>query len=150
MLTGPPPRLRDDERVSEYSATWAPPSVRYECPIGECPWTMDHPGPDAAEGRGRTIEEIAFSAMRAHLLRAEAALREHLESHSLIEWVREVVRLSQQAAGTVTVPREDLECVYGYARHYDVDCDESMTRMRAVLGLPPLRLGCLRGPAQAP
>jgi len=86
MLTGPPPRLRDDERVT----------VRYECPIGPRPWTLDNPGPDPSEGCGQTIEEIAFSAVRAHLLRSEAAIRGHLETHSLLEWAQEIQRLKTE------------------------------------------------------
>jgi len=67
--------------------------TRYECPIGSCPWTRDDPGPDASEGTGETIEQAAANAVRVYLLRAESAIREHLETHSLLEWAQEVMRL---------------------------------------------------------
>jgi hypothetical protein len=67
--------------------------TRYECPIGSCEWTRDDTGPEVGEGAGGTIEEAAASALRAYLLRAETAVRAHLETHSLLEWVQELARL---------------------------------------------------------
>ena len=67
--------------------------TRYECPLGSCGWTREDPGPDASEGTGETIEQAAANAVRAYLLRAETAIREHLETHSLLEWAQEVMRL---------------------------------------------------------
>ncbi len=80
---------------------WQPPVARYECPIGSCTWTHDTAGPDLSEGTGETIEEAAFSSVRAHLLRVESVVRDHLETHSLLEWVQEVMRLREDAGRTV-------------------------------------------------
>ena len=71
--------------------------TRYECPVGPCEWTLDDPGPDPSEGCGDTIEEVAYSALRAHMLRAEAAIRGHLEDHGLLGLVQEIVRLRAAA-----------------------------------------------------
>jgi hypothetical protein len=67
--------------------------TRYECPIESCEWVIDSPGPDPFAGRGATIEEAAADALRIHFTEAEPVLREHLESHTLLEWVQEVMRL---------------------------------------------------------
>lgn len=93
----PPPRLRDDKRVSEYTTELPWLATRYECPIGSCEWTRDDPGPDPSEGTGETIGQAAENAVRAYLLRAESAIREHLETHPLLEWAQEVMRLRDQA-----------------------------------------------------
>jgi hypothetical protein len=67
--------------------------TRYECPIGPCPWTHDDPWPDALEGSGATVEEAAFDAMLKHVTRVESAVKAHLETRPLIEWVQEIQRL---------------------------------------------------------
>ena len=74
-----------------------------------------------------------WDALRLHFAAAEDVVRAHLETHSLLEWVQEVMRLRDQAAGTVTVNRDDLAEVHGYARQFDVGSDPSMKRVAALL-----------------
>ncbi len=78
--------------------------TRYHCPIGSCCWAHDAPGPDPASGTGTTVDEIVFSTVAGHLAGIEAIVREHLETHSLEEWAREVMRLR----GLVPAPVPDL------------------------------------------
>ena len=49
---------------------------------------------------------------------------------------RGLVFTSVPPGSAVTVRRDDLECVYGDARHFDADDDPAMTRVRSALGLP--------------
>jgi hypothetical protein len=60
-----------------------------------------------ADGSGTTAEEIVFSAVASHLAGVEAVVREHLETHPLEEWAREVMRLRD----AVPAPAPDLTAV---------------------------------------
>lgn len=73
--------------------------TRFECPIADCPWTYDYPGP-AADDHDEQVrvepedDELLMSAVaRTIVQRLGGIIREHLETHSLEEWVREVMRL---------------------------------------------------------
>lgn len=79
--------------------------TRYECPIGPCPWTTDDA--EIAGGGPRYFDSTA--AMLADYLQcAEAVIRGHLETHTLLDWATEIQRLhtehhrEEQAALTVT------------------------------------------------
>lgn len=67
--------------------------TRYECPVESCPWNRDDPGPDPGDCQGETLDAAVRAGMLAYALRTEAVVRAHLETHSLLEWVQEVMRL---------------------------------------------------------
>lgn len=75
---------------------WKPPVTRYTCPISVCPWVHDDPGPSTAGAF--TSDPAAIAA--AHMLGMEGTVREHLETHPLIDWAREIARLREDAART--------------------------------------------------
>lgn len=72
--------------------------IRYECPIGDCEWVHDDPGPDPSKAQGATTGEAVFNLLQEHMAGLELVVRAHLETHSLLEWVTEVMRLREQLA----------------------------------------------------
>ena len=70
---------------------WQPPRTRYFCPMPECGWVCDEPA--AVLAAGLTADVTA--AMHGQLAETENTLRAHLETHSLLEWLREVQRLRE-------------------------------------------------------
>jgi hypothetical protein len=79
--------------VSEYVTELPWPVTRYECPISTCSWTRDDTGISGViDG-----EDGIFPAMRKHAALIEAVVREHLETHPLLDWAKEVSRLREQA-----------------------------------------------------
>jgi hypothetical protein len=104
------------------------------CPLSACSW--QHEDGPLPEGSGASVDEAVTSILTEHFAALEEIVQAHLETHSLLEWVQEVMRLREHAAGAVTVSRDDLAAVYGYARHFDVGSDTSMLRIRFALGLP--------------
>ena len=114
------------------SAEIAMPVTVYECPLAACPWKHADVPPS-----GTTViasDDDIWRVIRDRLMAAEEVIRTHLETHPLLEWATEVMRLRSQAAGTVIVNRDDLAEVHGYARHFDVDSDPSMVKVAAALG----------------
>lgn len=79
--------------------------TRHYCPLGD--WHLDAPDPDptpavtpewlagAREKHPGHADDPAFLALLAHLEPLEAEIRAHLETHSLEEWVAEVMRLRE-------------------------------------------------------
>lgn len=78
--------------MSDYSAGWTPPVTRHGCPIGPCPWTWDDPGPSGTVASDDDITAILLE----HAVAAEAIIRGHLETHSMLDWVTEISRLQQE------------------------------------------------------
>lgn len=122
---------------------WPERATLYGCPIPDCKWTHTAPHPTVYEG-GATIEESVTNTLRVHYADIESALRAHLETHSLVEWVREVMRLRSELAmiqdsaavpDLVTVGAGDLETVLAMFSPRTRSEDESAQRLRAVLEL---------------
>lgn len=70
---------------------------RIDCPL--CDWHIDAEPPDVGYnalgdvfGLG-VMQQIAWNE---HLAKTERTLREHLETHSLVEWVRKVAELKAE------------------------------------------------------
>lgn len=77
------------------------PTTRYLCPL-ECGWHHDQTDPiPTPPAPGISIAEHAEKILTVEYAASETAVREHLESHPLIEWAREVVRLQHEVAGAV-------------------------------------------------
>jgi hypothetical protein len=74
--------------VNEEIASLPRQVTRLECPIGRCPWTYDDPGPSGTAA----FADVA-ALMTAHAMDVEGVVREHLETHPLIEWARELARV---------------------------------------------------------
>jgi hypothetical protein len=77
---------------------WPQRATVYGCPLSDCKWAHAEPHPTAYDGEGATIEECVTNALTAHLAEVESVVKAHLETHSLLEWVTEVMRLREQAA----------------------------------------------------
>lgn len=61
------------------------------CPLSTCTWTLEKDGTEPAGHKPRAVEpEDVF---REIATTTEAIIRQHLETHSLLEWVQEVTRL---------------------------------------------------------
>lgn len=72
------------------------PTTRFLCPL-DCGWHHDpRTLPDLTGLSGNTIEEIIRAGIERQNQADEEAIREHLESHPLIEWVTEVARLQRE------------------------------------------------------
>jgi len=83
--------------------------LRYECRVDTCNWTLDPDADDLGGYKliidtqpGETFQEALDRAITAHATeRAKATekrLREHFESHDILDWVRTVMNLEQQLA----------------------------------------------------
>jgi hypothetical protein len=82
---------------------------RLHCPIGSCAWTYEREFPPQTthtlpagqsplhDGLATTLQEALADAVYATLLadalETEGVVRAHLETHDLLDWVREVMRL---------------------------------------------------------
>lgn len=85
-------------------------SARYYCPLPECRWTATEPEPtaeDDAKARDLTRPDnpaadpagtVTYTMALAFALAADRMLEEHLRTHSLLEWVSAVTKLTRQAA----------------------------------------------------
>jgi hypothetical protein len=93
------------ESLAQYQ--WPPGAkiISY-CPLSTCSW-QHHDGP-LPEGFGATIDEVVTDVLAKHFAALEEICQAHLGTHPLLEWVQEVMRLREQAAGAVTVSRDDL------------------------------------------
>lgn len=84
----------------------ATPRTRRFCPL--CDWHLDTPDPDPSPAvtpdwlatarveHGDLADDPVFLALLAHVEPIEAEIRSHLETHALIEWVAEVMRLRRE------------------------------------------------------
>lgn len=82
---------------------------RLYCPIGSCGWTHDRESPPQTthtlpdghspvrDGPAATLQEaiadVAYATLLHDALEVEGVVREHLETHTLLEWFTEVMRL---------------------------------------------------------
>lgn len=64
------------------------------CPLSSCPWTLEKDGAEPAGHKPRIVEPE--NVAREIAMAADAIIREHLETHALLEWVQEVTRLRAQ------------------------------------------------------
>lgn len=93
---------------------------RLHCPLSSCEWTHDRTPGEAThtppggvsplrDGPPATLQEAiadaAYAILLADLLEVESVLREHLETHTLLEWVQEVTRLQSEVAALSGSPR---------------------------------------------
>lgn len=70
--------------------------TRYECPIDGCEWTYNDPGPAPEETAARaTTDEAVWGTVSAYFIALEAVVREHMLTHPLLDWAREVDRLQR-------------------------------------------------------
>ena len=79
------------------------PTTVYQCPIDTCGWERD--GPLAPEDRTRwpetptiTMPDMTRQMSRHAAAMTDAALQEHLETHTMLEWLQENARLRQKVA----------------------------------------------------
>lgn len=81
-------------------------TTRYLCPL-DCGWHHDQDdadrnfdfGPFAGDRWAPGTDPIAAVGAAARLLASETAVRAHMESHSLVEWVTAVSRLQRERDG---------------------------------------------------
>jgi hypothetical protein len=80
--------VNDDVAPHEY-----PPGSRIilYCPLLACPW--QHDGPPLPEGSGSAADEAVADVLAKHFAGLEEAVKAHLETHTLLEWVQELARL---------------------------------------------------------
>lgn len=68
----------------------------YYCPLSTCSWTCDESEAIAAEEEPPAGPwTSAFDAFASILGTVERALKQHLETHTLLEWVSEISRLRE-------------------------------------------------------
>jgi hypothetical protein len=63
------------------------PTTRYLCPLEHCGWHYDQRMPDFSATSGGTTEEIVQTVLKQQYAADEVFIREHLETHALLEWV---------------------------------------------------------------
>ncbi len=61
-------------------------TTQYLCPLN-CGWHHDRGVPDCTGVPGSTTEEIVLAALMRQYAADEVFIREHLETHVLLEWV---------------------------------------------------------------
>lgn len=90
------------------------PQTIASCPIESCRWTLDITGTKSPDGTVREYPDSA-SLFRAVTKAYDDAIRVHLETHSLVEWVQDVMRLRgerdearSRAADELTALTEEL------------------------------------------
>jgi hypothetical protein len=93
------------------------PTTRYLCPLPGCGWHHDEPdlaAEDAlrftpapsASTPSESIASMVEQSLLGRAARVEAAIKQHVETHSVLEWMREVDRLQStlRQVGYVTPP----------------------------------------------
>lgn len=118
---------------------------RLLCPIGTCPWTHDRETPPAEtrtfpDGQSplhdgppkdlhEAIADVALATLLHDARQTESAIRAHLETHTLEDWVRETVRLRGLAtrAPIQWLGEQNCEQVFALLRweHPDDELDHS-------------------------
>lgn len=99
----------------------APGTTRYLCPL-ECGWHHDDPPPSAEDLAGIVpdpnfrhfsdlVGSIASKAAMRRLERTEAALRGHLEEHSVEEFARMIHGLTGQREGLAQAVRDQAATI---------------------------------------
>lgn len=77
------------------------PTTVYQCPIDTCGWEhTEPPAPDDITqwpGYGTVpLMDLPKHMTRHRVMEVDAALREHLDTHTPVEFVTEITRLTQQ------------------------------------------------------
>jgi hypothetical protein len=80
--------------------------TRYDCPVDGCDWHYDG-DPSNTPPHRQTQQELSpkettrdimlTQAAREVAVAVDAALREHLESHDVVDWLRTIRRLKMKA-----------------------------------------------------
>lgn len=80
------------------------PQTIASCPVGSCTWTFDVTPArlDLGSPNDPTM------TMSAYWVNSESAIRQHLETHTLLEWVQEVMRL-REALDKATAEDDEAE-----------------------------------------
>jgi hypothetical protein len=116
-------------RMSELpSAEITMPVTVYECPLAACPWKGTDPPPERDEVIAS--EADVWRVMRDRAVAAEEVVRAHLETHSLLEWVQEVMRLR----GELTATLESLDDANRKMRREAVDSSYVVAALVRKLG----------------
>lgn len=98
-------------------------------------WTADNPLNPSFEIDGPRPNLGPFLPEALYRMPEPDPVRFAVEFHA--NWQdRGLVHTAVPPGSAVTVSRDDLRQVYEYARHFDVDSDSAMTRVRSALGLP--------------
>lgn len=71
---------------------------RYECSISGCTWTYTRPSLPTQAEIDRALQIGPAAAHGECVRRVDAILREHFESHTLVEWFTEVQQLRAKLA----------------------------------------------------
>jgi hypothetical protein len=71
------------------------PQTIVSCPIRSCTWTSNFTQTPANPVTVAPTTDI-YAILHAVLANHEAVIREHLETHTLLEWVQEVTRLREE------------------------------------------------------
>ena len=64
----------------------------YECPLSACSWTYAQV-PLTVEQLAASMDEPVIVTALRQVMPAENAIREHLETHTLLEWTQEIMAL---------------------------------------------------------
>lgn len=78
--------------------------VRYDCPVDGCGWHHDGDWANMPPrllvrqelSPGETLDLVLTQAAREAAAAVDAVLREHLESHDVVDWLRTVQRLRME------------------------------------------------------
>lgn len=123
------------------------PTTRYLCPL-DCGWHHDETPPDFSDPTAlhpfipqdwaAGMDGMAAGFAAGQLAVVEAAVREHLETHPLVEWVAEVARLQRELNAAVAVrpacSGEEGFCdAHGFHRH---PVEESLRTYATVADIP--------------
>lgn len=83
------------DKLAEPIKPWS--TSRYECPVSRCDWTYDAPN-----GYAPMFRDLATGSLKTHSSDINGIIREHCETHSAEDWVRELEnmkgRLEEMAA----------------------------------------------------
>lgn len=112
--------------------------TRLTCPVTGCRWTHDDPGPvtNISAVMHAAPEEAAKMPLTSHWVNLDQVIRDHLGTHSLEDWVRELARLRDEAAGY----RKALEAITEIPEDGGTCYDAADVASRA-LGAGELRSG---------
>jgi len=104
------------------------PVTIYECPLAACPWKGT--GPPPPPGEAITSDADIWRFLRDRAMAAEEVVRAHLETHTLLEWAQEVMRLREELTATL----ESLDCADRKMRREAVDSSYIVAALVRKLG----------------
>ena len=116
-------------------------ATRYFCPL-DCGWSWDQPGIDLTDPSKTYpiadipapdgVDPMAFKLLAGDLLTVEAAVRQHLETHELLEWVRAIAQLKDER-DQLRTGMEDLFTRWFLNAHAGLGLREAMPGIAADL-----------------